>query len=75
MPRAHAKSRRSNRNLSAFLYGVGHALDLGGILARNRGRFSGGFAADAEALRRDWDAALSSDSIRKAAPATGDGKA
>lgn len=60
MPRARVKPRHPNRNVSAFLYGVGHAMDLGGILARNRGRFSGGFAADRAALQGDWKTALAS---------------
>jgi hypothetical protein len=50
-------------------------MDLGGILGRNRGRFSGGFAADAAALRGDWEAALSSDQIREAVATAEDGKA
>ena len=38
----------------AFLRGMAHALDLGGVLAADRGRFAGGFEADAAALRSDW---------------------
>lgn len=44
--------------LSAALYGVAHTLDFGGSLVRDRGRFSAGFSADAEALRGDWSRAL-----------------
>jgi hypothetical protein len=39
---------------SALLYGMAHAFDLGGTLARSRGRFASGPQADAEALRQDW---------------------
>lgn len=46
--------------LSALFYGMAHALDLGGTLARDRGRFAGGFASDARALRGDWERALRS---------------
>ena len=42
------------RTVSALLYGMAHAFDLGGTLARSRGRFAGGPQADAEALRQDW---------------------
>lgn len=52
---AHAKGR-----LSAFFYGMAHALDLGGTLARDRGRFAGGFESDARALRGDWERAFQS---------------
>ncbi|HEX8695597.1 MAG TPA: hypothetical protein VF746_24500 [Longimicrobium sp.] len=58
-------SRRSARRprpeaarLSALLYGFAHVLDFGGAFARDRGRFSGGFAADARAIRGDWERAL-----------------
>lgn len=51
----HAKGR-----LSAFFYGMAHALDLSGSLARNRGRFADGFASDARALRGDWQRAFRS---------------
>ena len=36
------------RALSALLYGMAHAFDLGGTLAHSRGRFAGGPRADAE---------------------------
>ena len=52
-PRVTGASR-----LSAALYGVAHTLDFSGSLVRNRGRFSAGFDADAEALRGDWSRAL-----------------
>jgi len=51
----HAKGR-----LSGFFYGMAHALDLSGSLARDRGRFAGGFASDARALRGDWERAFRS---------------
>lgn len=44
--------------LSALLYGFAHVLDFGGAFARDRGRFSGGFAADARAIRGDWERVL-----------------
>lgn len=47
-----------SRNRSAVLYGVAHALDLGGSLVRQRGRFAQGATGDALALRGDWDRAL-----------------
>ena len=51
----HPKGR-----LTAFFYGMAHALDLGGTLARSRGRFAGGFASDARALQGDWERAFRS---------------
>lgn len=59
--------RDRGRAFSAFLFGMAHAFDLGGTLARNRGRFARGPAGDAEALRQDW--------IRAASPARIDGRA
>lgn len=52
-------SRTGGRHASALFYGVAHALDLGGALARNRGRFGQGLHGDARALNHDWRAALS----------------
>lgn len=52
-PRVTGASR-----LSAALYGIAHTIDLRGSLVRDRGRFSSGFDADAEALRGDWTRAL-----------------
>lgn len=46
------------RRVPAFLYGAAHALDVGGALARNRGRFGCGIEGDARALRGDWERAL-----------------
>ncbi len=51
---------RSKGRVSAFFYGMAHALDLGGTLARNGGRFAGGFESDARALRGDWERAFRS---------------
>ena len=53
-----AASRGRSRRASAFFYGVAHALDLGGLLARNRGRFGAGLRGDAIALNHDWRVAL-----------------
>lgn len=47
------------RGFSAILFGMAHAFDLGGTLARQRGRFARGLAGDAEALRQDWVRAAS----------------
>lgn len=59
MARKLSKSGRAiNRNTSAFVYGVAHALDLGGRLGRERGRFAYGPAGDAAALRGDWERAV-----------------
>lgn len=52
------RRQRRSRQLSAFLYGVAHALDFSGAFARNRGRFGQGFQGDAAALRSDWMHAL-----------------
>lgn len=46
--------RTEGRGISAILYGMAHAFDLGGTLAHRRGRFGRGPAGDAEALRQDW---------------------
>lgn len=43
--------------LSAFLWGAAHVLDMGGTLARDRGRFGRGPAGDLLALRGDWERA------------------
>lgn len=40
--------------VSAFLWGAAHAFDLGGTLARGRGRFGQGQAGDWRVLRQDW---------------------
>ena len=40
--------------LSAFLWGAAHVLDMGGTLARNRGRFGMGSRGDVLALRHDF---------------------
>lgn len=40
--------------ISAFLWGAAHLLDMGGTLARDRGRFGMGPRGDALALRHDW---------------------
>ncbi len=45
--------------LSAFLWGAAHLLDLGGTLARDRGRFGMGRRGDTLALRHDWERASS----------------
>lgn len=61
MPISRRSVRRSPSEatrLSALLYGFAHALDFSGTFARERGRFSGGFAADARAIRGDWERAL-----------------
>ena len=42
----------------AIVWGMAHAFDLGAGLARYRGRFAGGPAADAAALRSDWQKAI-----------------
>lgn len=42
------------RGLSAFLFGAAHLLDLGGTLARDRGRFAQGPRGDLLALQHDW---------------------
>lgn len=43
--------------LSAFLWGAAHVLDMGGTLARDRGRFGQGPAGDRLALKHDWSRA------------------
>jgi hypothetical protein len=52
----------AGRGLSAFLFGAAHVLDMGGTLARYRGRFGQGPRGDLLALQGDWaratDAAL-----------------
>ena len=40
--------------VSAFLWGAGHVLDMGGTLARDRGRFGLGPRGDRLALQHDW---------------------
>jgi hypothetical protein len=42
------------RGVSAFLFGAAHVLDLGGTLARYRGRFAQGPRGDLLALQHDW---------------------
>ena len=59
--------RAEGRALSAILFGMAHAFDLGGTLAHRRGRFARGPAGDAEALRQDW--------IRAASAASAHGRA
>jgi hypothetical protein len=51
--------RTEGRAVSAILFGMAHAFDLGGTLAHRRGRFGRGLAGDAEALRQDWMRAAS----------------
>lgn len=46
--------RFGGRGLSAFLFGAAHVLDLGGTLARCRGRFGRGPRGDLLALQHDW---------------------
>lgn len=55
--------RTEGRAVSAFLFGMAHAFDLGGTLAHRRGRFARGPAGDAEALRQDWIRAASAAQI------------
>jgi hypothetical protein len=43
--------------LQAFLWGAAHLLDMGGTLARDRGRFGMGPRGDRLALRHDWERA------------------
>jgi hypothetical protein len=50
---------KEGRAMSAVLFGMAHAFDLGGTLAHRRGRFGRGPAGDAEALRQDWMRAAS----------------
>jgi hypothetical protein len=45
--------------VGSLLWGAAHALDLGGVLLADKD-WSGGFEADAEALRGDWAVALHS---------------
>ena len=53
------KGSGGGRGISAFLFGMAHAVDLGGTLAHQRGRFARGPAGDLEALRQDWSRAAS----------------
>jgi hypothetical protein len=43
--------------LDAFLWGAAHVFDMGGTLARDRGRFGQGPAGDRLALQHDWSRA------------------
>jgi hypothetical protein len=63
------RGRTEGRAVSAFLFGMAHAFDLGGTLAHRRGRFARGPAGDAEALRQDWIRAASAAQIHGRASA------
>ncbi|HEU0015867.1 MAG TPA: hypothetical protein VFQ45_19470 [Longimicrobium sp.] len=62
MPRARAAA--------AIFHGLAHVLDFGGVMAHNRGRFACGPAADAAALRRDWERALQRELPRQEHPSS-----
>ena len=54
MNRIFDRLNPGGRGFSAFLFGAAHLLDLGGTLARYRGRFAQGARGDLLALQHDW---------------------
>jgi hypothetical protein len=57
--------------VGSLLWGAAHALDLGGVLLADKD-WSGGFEADARALRGDWAVALHNADGRLHASETGE---
>ena len=54
MNRIFNRLNPGGRGFSAFLFGAAHILDMGGTLARYRGRFAQGPRGDLLALQQDW---------------------